>query len=102
MTLQQTETILIAFNESLQSICSCSKREPLIYIRQCYIYLLWDKLNMKQQDIADYLNIPSHTTVLHSIRMVQGEIDLYKSKNVSLIRKKIHTMMINIYNQINN
>ena len=69
------ETVCNYFNVSSKDICSQSRRQPYIYIRQVAIYLANKHTDVSNVQIGKAFGGRNHATVLHSITQMKNLIE---------------------------
>ena len=69
------ETVCNYFNVSSNDICSQSRRQPYMYIRQVAIYLANKHTNISNVQIGKTFGGRNHATVLHSITQMKNLIE---------------------------
>ena len=69
------ETVCNYFNVSSKDICSQSRRQPYIYIRQVAIYLANKHTDISNVQIGKAFGGRNHATVLHSITQMKNLIE---------------------------
>ena len=69
------ETVCNYFNVSSKDICSQSRRQPYMYIRQVAIYLANKHTNISNVQIGKTFGGRNHATVLHSITQMKNLIE---------------------------
>lgn len=86
------QTVCNYFNVSSKDICSKSRRQPFIYIRQAAIYLANKHTDVSNVQIGKAFGGRNHATVHHSINQMQNLIDT-EEKTANDI-SKIEDMLI--------
>ena len=69
------EKVCAHFDVSREDICSKSRKQPIVYIRQLAMYLANKHTDKSTSQIGHCVGGRNHATVIHSIKQIKNLID---------------------------
>lgn len=91
-----TYIICKVFSVTLEELRSKNKQKNLPAARQLLCYYL-DKEHIPHSVIYQHLNYANHTSVLHSVRKVNGLLDVHDRRIICFCNRITHEIQINAY-----